>query len=86
MYGTDIALKHEVSKARYLDLVAEAERQRAGAEALAARPRSRRSGSSEIRTAIAAGLLRAGSWLMPDEAVDRGTYAGDRALAFRTGH
>jgi hypothetical protein len=38
--------------------------------ALEARARTRRAGISEARAAVATLLLRAGSWLMPDEAPD----------------
>jgi hypothetical protein len=78
MLGTDIALKHHVSEARFRDLLAEAERQRSIALALEARPRARRAGISEARAAIARLLLRAGSWLMPEETPD----ACNRPVAF----
>ena len=83
MYGTDILLKHQVSEARFRDLLAEAERQRSVNIALDARPRARRAGISEARATLATLLLRAGSWLMPDEASD----ASNRPVAFelRTG-
>jgi hypothetical protein len=68
--GTDIALKHQVSEARFRDLLAEAERQRSASIALEARPRARRAGISEVRAAVATLLLRAGSWLMPEEQPD----------------
>src|SRR5919112_534946 len=67
MLGTDIALKHQVAEARFRDLLAEAERQRSVNIALGARPRPRRAGISEARAAVATGLLRAGSRLMPEE-------------------
>jgi hypothetical protein len=70
MYGSEIALKHQVSEARFRDLLAEAERQRSVNLALDARARTRRTGISEARTALATLLLRAGSWLMPEEAPD----------------
>jgi len=70
MFGTDIALKHQVSEAHFRDLLAEAERQRSVYIALNARPRTRRAGISEARAALARLLLRAGSWLMPDETPD----------------
>ena len=83
MYGTDILLKHQVSEARFRELLAEAERQRSVNIALNARPRARRAGISEARATLATLLLRAGSWLMPDEAPD----ASNRPVAFelRTG-
>ena len=70
MLGTDIALKHQVSEAHFRDLLAEAERQRSVSIALDARPRARRGGISEARAAVAKLLLRAGSWLMPEETPD----------------
>ena len=70
MFGTDIALKHQVSEARFRDFLAEAERQRSVIIALDARPRTRRAGIAEARAALATLLLRAGSWLMPEEAPD----------------
>jgi hypothetical protein len=70
MFGTDIALKHQLSEERFRDFLAEAERQRSVSIALEARERTRRAGISEARAAVATLLLRAGSWLMPDEAPD----------------
>jgi hypothetical protein len=70
MFGTDIALKHQVSEARFRDLLAEAERERSVSIALEARPRVRRAGISEARAAVATLLLRAGSSLMPEETSD----------------
>jgi len=78
MLGTDIALKHQVSEARFRDFLAEAERQRSANIALEARERTRRAGISEARAVVATLLLRAGSWLMPDEAHD----ACNRPVAF----
>ena len=78
MLGPDIALKHQVSEARFRDLLAEAERQRSISIALDARPRVRRAGISEARAAVATLLLRAGSWLMPEETPD----ACNRPVAF----
>jgi len=70
MFGTDIALKHQISEARVRELLAEAERERSVSIALEARPRVRRAGISEARAAVATLLLRAGSWLMPEETPD----------------
>ncbi len=70
MFGTDIALKHQVSEARFRDLLAEAERQRSVNIALDARVPKRRAGISEARAALATLLLRAGSWLMPEETAE----------------
>jgi hypothetical protein len=83
MFGTDIALKHQVSQARFRDFLAEAERQRSVSIALDARPRTRRAGTSEARAAVATLLLRAGSWLMPEEAPDPCNHPV--AFEFRTG-
>ena len=68
MFGPDIALKHQVSEERFRDFLAEAERQRSVNVALDDRLRTRRAGISEVRVAVATVLLRAGSWLMPEEA------------------
>ena len=83
MFGTDIALKHQVSEERFRDFLAEAERQRSVSIALDASARMRRGGISESRAAVARLLLRAGSWLMPEEVPD----ACHRPVAFelRTG-
>ncbi len=70
MFGPDIALKHQVSEERFRDFLAEAERQRSVNIALEARPRARRAGMSEARATVATLLLRAGSWLMPEETPD----------------
>ena len=78
MFGTDIALKHQVSEARFRDFLAEAERQRSVCIALDARPRARRPGLSEARAAVATMLLRAGSWLMPEET----PHTGNRPVTF----
>ena len=74
MLGTDIALKHQVSEARFRDFLAEAERQRLVTIALNARPQRRRAGIVEARAAVATLFLRAGSWLMPEEAPDAGNH------------
>ncbi len=83
MFGTDITLKHQVSEARFRDLLAEAERQRSVNIALEARERTRRAGISEARAVLATLLLRAGSWLMPEEAPD--ACNGPVAFELRTG-
>jgi hypothetical protein len=74
MFGTDIALKHQVSEARFRDLLAEAERQRSVAIALESRPRMRRAGILEARATVATLLLRAGSWLMPEDVPDASNH------------
>ncbi len=68
MFGTSLALNHQVSQARCQEFLAEAERQRSVQIALDARARTRRAGFAEARTIVATVLLRAGSWLMPEEA------------------
>jgi hypothetical protein len=83
MFGTDIALKHQVSEARFRDFFAEAERQRSVSIALEGRRRTRRAGTSEARAAVATLLLRAGSWLMPEEAPDARNHPV--AYGLRTG-
>ncbi len=70
MFGSDIALKHQVSEMRFRDFLAEAERERSARIALDAMPRTPRPGIAEARTAVASALLRAGTRLMPEEAPD----------------
>ena len=70
MFGSDFALKHQVSEAHFRDLLAEAERQRSVNIALEGRLPTRRAGISEARAAVARLLLRAGSWLMPEETAE----------------
>jgi hypothetical protein len=67
MLGTDIVLRHQVAEAQFRDLLADAERQRSVNIALDARARARRTGIPEARAVVATLLLRAGSWLMPEE-------------------
>ncbi|MBW3633761.1 MAG: hypothetical protein KY456_12120 [Chloroflexi bacterium] len=74
MLGTDIALKHQVSEARFRDFLAEAERQRSVTLALDSRQQMRRAGIFEARATVATLLLRAGSWLMPEEAPDASNH------------
>jgi hypothetical protein len=83
MFGTDITLKHQISEERFRDFLAEAERQRSVNIALQARERTRRAGISEARAAVATLLLRAGSWLMPEEAPDACNHPV--AFGLRTG-
>ena len=68
MFGTSIALNHQVSQARTNDLLAEAERQRAINVAVAGQVRPRHTRLAGARMTVASVLLRAGSWLMPEEA------------------
>jgi hypothetical protein len=72
MLGTNIYLTHRVAEARYREQLADAERQRSVDIALGERPRTRPTGISEARAGLATLLLRAGSWLMPPEALARG--------------
>jgi hypothetical protein len=83
MYGTNVGLTHRVSEARFRELLAEAERERLVNVALDARLPTRRAGLSEARAVVATLLLRAGSWLMPEETPE----TGNRPVAFelRTG-
>ncbi|MBA2596199.1 MAG: hypothetical protein H0V00_06185 [Chloroflexia bacterium] len=85
MFGSDIALKHQVSEMRFRDFLAEAERQRAVDIAIAANPPPPRPGISEARTAVATALLRAGSRLMPEEAPDGRGNPANRAFELRPG-
>ena len=78
MFGTDIALRHQVSEERFRDFLAEAERQRSVNIALDALPRTRKASISEARAAVATLLLRAGSWLMPEDAAE----AGQQPISF----
>jgi hypothetical protein len=68
MFGTSIALNHQVAQTRHQDFLAEAERQRSLTIALAGQPRTRSATFAGARTSLASILLRAGSWLMPEEA------------------
>jgi len=83
MFGTENVLNYQLSEARFREFLAEAERQRLVSIALDARPRARRAGISEARAAVATLLLRAGSWLMPEEAPD--ACNGPVAFELRTG-
>ena len=83
MFGTDITLKHQISEERFRDFLAEAERQRSVNTALEGRERPRRAGISEARAVVATLLLRAGSWLMPEEAPDACNHPV--AFGLRTG-
>jgi hypothetical protein len=82
MYGTDIALNHQVATIRYNEMLDEAARQRALSEAFDLSPRLRRNRISEARALIASALLRAGSWLMPDDGCGN---AASRGLELRLG-
>ncbi len=76
MLGTDIALKHQVAVERHQDFLAEAKRQQIIVDAYGQNLRTRRNSISEARAAIATLLLRAGSWLMPDDVCQSATSRG----------
>ena len=67
MFGTSISLNYQFAQARNQDFLAEAERQRSLTIALARQGRPRRAALAGARTSLASVLLRAGSWLMPEE-------------------
>ncbi len=83
MFGASIALNHQVSQARCRDFLAEAERQRSVDIALEGR--SRRARFAAVRASIASGLLRAGSWLMPEEAPSGCSNPANCAFELRPG-
>lgn len=83
MFGASIALNHQVSQARCRDFLAEAERQRSIDIAL--QGRSRRARFAGVRASIASGLLRAGSWLMPEEAPNGCSNPANCAFELRPG-
>ena len=83
MFGASIALNHQVSQARCRDFLAEAERQRSVDIALEGRPRRVR--LAGVRASIASGLLRAGSWLMPEEAPNGCSNPANCAFELRPG-
>lgn len=68
MDGINIALKHQMAELRYHELLNEAAHQRMLDQALAEGGIAPRKIVSEARTAVANVLLRAGSWLMPEDA------------------
>ncbi len=68
MFGTSITLNYQVSQQRAQDFLAEAERQRTVSIALNGQAQSRRARLARARASVASVLLRAGSWLMPEEA------------------
>lgn len=84
MFGSDIALKHQASQERFRDFLAEAERQRCITIALAA-PRARRNGISDARAVVATALMRAGAWLMPEEAPGACSNPSNCAFELRPG-
>jgi hypothetical protein len=85
MFGTSIALNHQVSQARSRDLLAEAERQRTINTALAGQLRSRHTRLAGARMTVASALLRAGSWLMPEEAPNGCSNPANCAFELRPG-
>ena len=85
MFGASIALNHQVSLARCRDYLAEAERQRSVNLALTGQARSRRASLAGARASIASVLLRAGSWLMPEDAPNGCGNPANCAFEFRPG-
>jgi hypothetical protein len=83
MFGPDFALKQQVSEIRFREFLVEAERQRVIRIALDGQPRRAR--IAEARTAIATALLRAGSWLMPEEVPNGRRNPATRAFELRPG-
>jgi hypothetical protein len=81
MLGTDIALKHQIVRFHYDQLLREAAQQRAASEAHSARSRSRGNAVASVRAFVANALLRAGSWLMPDD----GAIPAGHGLELRPG-
>jgi hypothetical protein len=70
MAGPDITLKHLVASAIHQDLLAQAELERAAGMAITARRQPSRPAVAAVRAVVAAALLRAGSWVMPNGALD----------------
>ena len=85
MFGASIALNHQFSQARCRDFLAESERQRSIDIALAGQARSRRARFAGVRASMASGLLRAGSWLMPEEAHNGCSNPANCAFELRPG-
>jgi hypothetical protein len=85
MFGSDLALRHQVTESRMRDVRNEAEYQRSVQIALDTRPRTRWHRFSEARTAVAMLLLRAGSWLLPDDARSGHKRPVHTALELRLG-
>jgi hypothetical protein len=85
MFGTDLALKHQLSEARFRDFLREAERERRAASAVVQRPPQRWSGFDSARASVASLLLRAGHRLMPTEAFDDCHRLGGAGLELRPG-
>lgn len=75
MLGTDIALKHQMAIERHKDFLNEAKQRQAIADAYGDLVR-RRNPIAELRASVATFLLRAGSWLMPDDARAHPANAG----------
>ena len=83
MFGPDLALKHQVAEIRFREFLAEAERHRELSVAEDGRRRQAR--IAEARTAIATVFLRAGTWLMPEEAPNRCSNPANCAFELRPG-
>jgi len=85
MFATDLALRQQISEARFRDFLREAERERNAALAEAKRPTKRRSNLDSARASAASALLRAGHRLMPTDAQEDSASLGAAGLEFRPG-
>lgn len=83
MFGTDIGLKHQVAMLRHNEFLAEAKLQQEIADAFGENRLPRRGSLSEARAAIATLLLRAGSWLMPEDTGSAQGYRGANGMELR---
>jgi hypothetical protein len=84
MYGPEFFLKHQALEAHFRELLNEAEQRRAVEIALGARP-AQRGNFAPARVAVANVLFRAGSWIMPEEAVDGRGRSVNHALELQPG-
>jgi hypothetical protein len=66
MHGSDITIKHMIAQDRFNQFLVESERNRNVDLALAGRG-PRRNRFVDVRAFAANALLRAGSWLMPED-------------------
>jgi len=85
MLGTDLGLKHQAALLRHNEFLAEAKLQHEIDMAYAENGRIRPGIVSEARAAIATLLLRAGSWLMPQESVRTPGRGAAKTLELRPG-
>jgi hypothetical protein len=85
MFGTSNTLNYQVSQQRTQDFLAEAERQRTVSLALNGQAQSRRARFAGARASVASVLLRAGSWLMPEEAPNGCSNPANCAFELRPG-